>query len=239
MAPAAGQLYAWLRHNFPLPKPLHGDNREFRKMNIVVYGDSMSWGIIPGTRVRLLFNKRWTGVLQSSLGKEYRVIEECLNGRTTQYEDADRPARNGLEHVQMIIESHSPIDLMIVMLGINDFQDIIGVTSTESAYGLKSIICKITNFSPEPTRKAPQVLAIIPPEIKNPMGLMADKFSGYEIGENSESEYIGALEGLNIHIIKASKYISLSKVDGIHLDETEHFTLGKAVAKKVSEIGSM
>jgi lysophospholipase L1-like esterase len=148
MAPAAGQLYAWLRHNFPLPKPLHGDNREFRKMNIVVYGDSMSWGIIPGTRVRLLFNKRWTGVLQSSLGKEYRVIEECLNGRTTQYEDADRPARNGLEHVQMIIESHSPIDLMIVMLGINDFQDIIGVTSTESAYGLKSIICKITNFSP-------------------------------------------------------------------------------------------
>ena len=208
-------------------------------MNIVVYGDSMSWGIIPGTRDRLPENRRWAGVLQSLLGDEYKVIEECLNGRTTQFEDVNRPARNGLQHIQMLLESHSPIDLVIVMLGINDFQDIISVSSKESALGLKKLINKIQSLSPEPMKKSAQVLAVIPPEIKEPVGLMAEKFSGYERGIDSEFEYLSALSGLNVHVLEASKYISLSKTDGIHLDEPDHLILGQAVAKKVIEIGSM
>lgn len=208
-------------------------------MNIVVYGDSMSWGIIPGTRDRLPPNKRWTGVLQTLLGGDYKVIEECLNGRTTQYEDVNRPARNGLKHIQMFLESHSPIDLVIVMLGVNDFQDIIGVSSNESALGLKALINEIQSLSPEPMKKPARVLVIVPPEIKEPFGLMAEKFSGYERGEDSELQYLSALDGLNIHTLEASKYITLSKVDGIHLDEPEHFILGQIVAKNVIEIGSM
>lgn len=205
-------------------------------MNIVVYGDSISWGIIPGTRNRLLFTNRWPGVLQSSLGVQYRIIEECLNGRTTQYEDPNRPARNGLEHVQMVIESHSPIDLMIIMLGVNDFQDAISVTAKESANGLKSLIQKVLSITPEPRKIPPQILVIIPPEIKQPVGLMAKKFSGYVRGEDSESKYSMALEHLDIQILKASEHVSLSKVDGIHLDEPEHSILGKAVANKVGSI---
>ena len=208
-------------------------------MNIVVYGDSMSWGIIPGTRDRLPENKRWAGILQSLLGDEYKVIEECLNGRTTQFEDVNRPARSGLQHINMLLESHSPIDLVIVMLGINDFQDIIGVSSKESALGLKALINKIQGLSPEPMKKPAQVLAVIPPEIKEPLGLMAEKFSGYERGRDSECEYLSALRGLNVHTLEASKYISLSKTDGVHLDEPEHFILGQIVAKKVIEISNL
>ncbi|MCA9195372.1 MAG: hypothetical protein KDB03_26555 [Planctomycetales bacterium] len=38
---------------------------------ILVYGDSLSWGIIPGTRERLPFSKRWPGVLEAELqGKQ-------------------------------------------------------------------------------------------------------------------------------------------------------------------------
>ena len=162
-----------------------------------------------------------------------------MNGRTTQFEDVNRPARNGLQHIQMLLESHSPIDLVIVMLGINDFQDIISVSSKESALGLKKLINKIQSLSPEPMKKSAQVLAVIPPEIKEPVGLMAEKFSGYERGIDSEFEYLSALSGLNVHVLEASKYISLSKTDGIHLDEPDHLILGQAVAKKVIEIGSM
>ena len=59
------------------------------------------------------------------------------------------------------------------------------------------------------------------------------------IGRDSEFEYLSALSGLNVHILEASNYITLSKTDGIHLDEPEHLILGQAVAKKVIEIDSM
>ena len=34
---------------------------------ILVYGDSLSWGIVPGTRRRLLFAQRWPGILETEL----------------------------------------------------------------------------------------------------------------------------------------------------------------------------
>jgi len=34
---------------------------------ILVYSDSISWGLIPGTRQRLPITKRWCGIMQTSL----------------------------------------------------------------------------------------------------------------------------------------------------------------------------
>jgi len=53
---------------------------------ILVYADSLSWGIIPNTRRRLEFDARWPGVLENQLNanaRVVRVIEDCLNGRRT------------------------------------------------------------------------------------------------------------------------------------------------------------
>ena len=35
--------------------------------NILVYGDSLTWGIIPDTRRRLPFEQRWPGILEAQL----------------------------------------------------------------------------------------------------------------------------------------------------------------------------
>jgi len=54
--------------------------------NVLVYGDSITWGIIPDTRNRFVFDERWPGVLENQLrdsGKNVRIIEDCLNGRRT------------------------------------------------------------------------------------------------------------------------------------------------------------
>jgi hypothetical protein len=66
---------------------------------ILVYADSLSWGIIPTTRQRLRFDQRWPGVLEGALlkrGCHVRVLEDCLNGRRTVFEDPFLPGRNGL-----------------------------------------------------------------------------------------------------------------------------------------------
>jgi lysophospholipase L1-like esterase len=53
---------------------------------ILVYADSLSWGIVPTTRRRLPFDERWPGVMENALNAEHRVVrvlEDCVNGRRT------------------------------------------------------------------------------------------------------------------------------------------------------------
>lgn len=50
---------------------------------ILVYDDSLTWGIIPGTRQRLAFADRWSGALEKALNKQcgddaYRIIEDVF-----------------------------------------------------------------------------------------------------------------------------------------------------------------
>src|SRR2546428_11925378 len=92
---------------------------------LLVYGDSLTWGIIPNTRHRLPFEARWPGVMERTLfesGKDVRVVEDCLNGRRTAFEDPYKPGRNGLVGLEQRIEINSPLELVILMLGTNDFQ---------------------------------------------------------------------------------------------------------------------
>ncbi len=58
---------------------------------ILCYGDSNTWGYKPDSNVlipvRYLYEIRWTGVLRSTLGDKYVVVEEGLNSRTTVIND--------------------------------------------------------------------------------------------------------------------------------------------------------
>jgi lysophospholipase L1-like esterase len=95
--------------------------------HILVYGDSLSWGIIPNTRRRLSFAERWPGVMERALvdaGHQVRVIEDCLNGRRTAWDDPFKPGRNALDGLEQRMEINSPLALAIVMLGANDFQSV-------------------------------------------------------------------------------------------------------------------
>jgi hypothetical protein len=59
-------------------------------LHVLVYSDSLTWGIIPDTRRRLPFEERWPGVLEkklNDLGVFARVTEDCLNGRRTVWAD--------------------------------------------------------------------------------------------------------------------------------------------------------
>jgi lysophospholipase L1-like esterase len=110
--------------------------------HILIYGDSLTWGIIPNARQRLPFEQRWPGVLETqlvALGRRCRIIEDCLNGRRTAWEDPVKEGRNGLHGLSQRIEANSPLDLAIVMLGTNDFQSSHQNEAWHSAHGLAAI----------------------------------------------------------------------------------------------------
>ena len=58
---------------------------------ILCFGDSNTWGLIPGTGKRFADGVRWTSIIRNDLEQSgYEIIEEGLCGRTTIFEDPDR-----------------------------------------------------------------------------------------------------------------------------------------------------
>ena len=150
--------------------------------NIFVYGDSMTWGIIPDTRKRFSFEERWPGVLENQLrdsGVNTRVIEDSLNGRRTVWEDPFKPGRNGRQGLAQRIEIHSPLSLVIVMLGTNDFQFSHPHNNAwAAAQGIAALVNEIRSAPIEPGMPVPPVLVVCPPPMGSPKGLIAAKFLG-------------------------------------------------------------
>ena len=204
------------------------------KKQVLVYSDSLSWGIIPDTRQRLDFDSRWTGVMENILnsgGQSVRVIENCLNGRRTAWDDPFKDGRDGSAGLSEVIEMHSPLSLVILMLGTNDFQTVHNNTAALSAQGVGKLINIIRGAPIEPGMPVPQILVVCPPRIIKPMGTVAYKFEGAESRYDSfPDELAKVCELLEVALFDSNSVIKSSSVDGIHLDAAEHRILGEALA---------
>lgn len=206
---------------------------------ILVYADSLSWGIIPMSRNRFAFHERWPGILELRLkseGKNVRVIEDCLNGRRTMYEDSVKLGRNGLIGLAQRIEINSPLSLVILMLGTNDFQANHEHTALDAKNGMHALIHAIRSAPIEPGMKIPEILVIAPPPISEPKGDIATKF------KDANKKCIGLAEAyqelcneLNCHFFNALSVTSSSKVDGVHFDLDQHLAFGNAISEFIHQ----
>ena len=111
---------------------------------ILCFGDSNTYGLIPATKDRYDWNTRWTGILSKKIEKNgYRVVEEGLCGRTTIFEDATRKGRKGADLLPIILETHKPIDTVVLMLGTNDCKTAYGATAEKIGSGIELLIKQI------------------------------------------------------------------------------------------------
>lgn len=204
---------------------------------ILVYGDSLSWGINPGTRERHPYGVRWPTVLESGLsgiGVPIRVLEDCLNGRRTVFDDPFLPGRNGLNELGQIIEKHSPLALVIVMLGTNDFQSMHPHNAWHASRGMARLVKAIREAPIEPGMPVPPVLIVCPPAITQPAGTIAPKFAGGEVKcVGLAAAYRAVAEELSCPVFDAGSVVTASKVDGVHLDAAEHILLGRKMVEVV------
>jgi lysophospholipase L1-like esterase len=208
---------------------------------VLVYADSLTWGIVPNTRKRFPFDERWPGVLENrlgELGRRVRLIENCLNGRRTVWEDPFKPGRNGLTGLAQCIEMHSPLSLVIVMLGTNDFQFSHPYNNAWSAaQGIVALVNEIRKAPIEPGMPVPAILVVCPPPIHSPRGVLAAKFSGAEERcAGLADAYRAACSELGCKLFDAASVTPASRVDGIHLDADQHLALGRALADVVASM---
>lgn len=196
---------------------------------ILCYGDSNTWGTDPATGQRLPPGVRWPGAMSQDLGGGYRVIEEGLPGRTTVFDDRIWEGLNGRTYLRPCLLSHSPLDLVIIMLGTNDLQAWYAAPVLTIAGGMGALAAMAMPFG--------QVLLVAPPPLAPMADLLAQEFAG---GQEKSLRLPEALQqtaqNLGVHYFDAGEVAQFSEFDGLHLDAANSVALGKSMAGQVREI---
>jgi lysophospholipase L1-like esterase len=204
---------------------------------ILCYGDSNTWGVNPINGQRYAADKRWPGILQNSLGNDYQVIEEGLNGRTTMYSDPSKPWKNGKAFLPAVLDSHAPIDLLILMLGTNDVKVKYAVDDAAIGIGMEDLLQTVHTSQAGRNNAEPKTIIIAPPPIKE---IAAKEDEGMIDGPRKSALFAERYQKVatrnNALFFNAADVIESSNTDGYHLDEDAHEKLGKAIAELVKEV---
>lgn len=208
---------------------------------ILCYGDSNTWGCPPLTSLdnipRYGPDVRWAGVLRSTLGAGYWVVEEGLNGRTTVWSDPiEGEYKSGKNYLQACLESHAPIDLVVFMLGTNDLKHRFGLSAWDIAAGAATLVEIIQRSTFGVGGAAPHVLLICPPPVAK-LTYFADLFDGAVEKSRQMAHYYSAVAAQHsCDFLDAAQVVVSSDQDGIHLEPDQQQKLGRAVAERVQAI---
>ena len=202
---------------------------------ILCFGDSNTWGCSPATGQRYPADVRWTGVLQAELGNDYHVIEEGLNGRTTVWEDFLEGDKMGKRHLPVLLQSHAPLDLVVVTLGTNDLKKRFSAPASDIAAGVGVLVDLIRASAAGREGTSPAVILVAPP----PLGKLSALEGMFE-GGTEKSRQLGRLYREEARLrgcrfLDAGELIHSSDHDGVHFEENEHLVLGRAVGGEVKK----
>ena len=197
---------------------------------ILCYGDSNTWGWNPVTMERYSRDERWPGVLQGELGDGYFVIEEGLPGRTTVWDDPIEGYKNGKEYLIPCLDTHKPIDLVIIMLGTNDLKVRFSLSAFDVAAGAGVLVDIVQRSEAGPDGNAPKVLLMAPPPLGR-LTVFAEMLEGARTKSKRFARHFQRVaQELGCTFLDTSNIIVSSDVDGVHLEMEEHEKLGRAVA---------
>lgn len=210
------------------------------KKRILCFGDSLTWGYDPETHVRFPEENRWTMVLQNILGDAYTVIEEGQNGRTIATDDPSEGEKNGLKYIGPCLESQRPLDLVIIMLGSNDFKRKFAYSSMDIAGEMQIFLEKVITYNHFRCRDEFQILLVSPPHVGESIrtSWLGDCF-GYENARKLSLEmsawYQKLADMYHCRFLDAAEYVTASEIDGCHLDAENQRKFGKVIADYILE----
>ena len=194
------------------------------KKRVLCFGDSNTWGYNGEDGSRFEEDVRWTGILQQLLGDEYTVIEEGHNGRTTVWDDPIENRLAGLTYLWPCMESQSPFDLIIIMLGTND---VLGDPDAERiAQSMRAFLLALRQKLPD----CP-VLLTAPPIVR-----------GYgETAEEASMElpalYEALAEELGLAFTDSSTWQIAMGADGVHFSPRGHAIYAAKMAQRILALG--
>ena len=201
--------------------------------SVLCFGDSNTYGLKPDGSGRFDKTERWTGVLSEMLGhQDYEVIEEGLVGRTTVFEDSTRQGRNGSKLLPILLESHGPVDTVVVMLGTNDCKAVYNASPKLIARGAEILLRQIRD-----NNSAAKILLLSPIHLGDTVWKeeFDPEFDEKSVITSKELKAVFAklAEEFDCMFLAASDVAKPSETDQEHLDEKGHLALANAIYKKL------
>lgn len=207
---------------------------------ILCYGDSNTYGYDPSNGLRYPESIRWPCRLKTLLGEDYRVIEEGCNGRTTDVDDPAEPWKNGRPYLPACLNTHKPLDIVILMLGSNDLKKIYGRSAGEIAAGAEALVEDIRAFMPVKQGYSPAVILVSPPEIGEGIGdtPFSDRFDEDAVSRSKELAglYKEVAERHGCLFFNAAEYVRPSALDSLHLDPEAHEKLAEELCGVIQRV---
>lgn len=199
---------------------------------VLCYGDSLTWGYDAETIGRHDYRNRWPSVLQAALGNEARVIPEGLNGRTTAFDDhlADCD-RNGARILPTILQTHAPLDLVILLLGTNDMKPVVAGSAFAACQGISRLVRLIRNHAWPFELDGPEILIVAPPAIcaTGNVPFAASFPGGIEESAKLATLYRDLADELGCGFFDGNSVAKTTPIDGIHLDAENTRALGRGL----------
>ncbi|MEM6373711.1 MAG: SGNH/GDSL hydrolase family protein [Pseudomonadota bacterium] len=207
---------------------------------LLCFGDSNTHGTVAmthaGDRRRLSRAERWPSVLADRLGADWEVIAEGHPGRTAVHDDPVEGAhKNGLRSLHAILESHRPLDMVLIMLGTNDLKARFGLSAFDIALGIQRLAIEVQRSDTGPDGTPPHVM-LLAPVCAREAGCLAPIFAGCAETSIALPGHLAQIASArNCGFADLNAVAQVDSVDGIHLDATAHAAIGAHVARAVTE----
>lgn len=209
-------------------------------ITVLCFGDSNTHGQKPDRSGRFAANERWTGILQNKLGDGYYIIEEGLGGRTTdlKHYSSDKPSRNGLAYFKACIDSHMPLDVVVIMLGTNDLKTMYNRSAEDVASALRQYPEYLEQYCALRGAALPKIILISPPIMDEyaskfvasmPAPGIYDEVSAQKSRQFPEP-FKRLTEETGCLLFDAAK-VTHAGEDGCHIDKASHQALGEKLAE--------
>ncbi len=203
-------------------------------INILCFGDSNTFGFIPGSGERYNKNERWSGILQGLLYNKYRITEAGCNNRTAFCINPAGDLFTGTKAIVPYLKNHKDWDLIILALGTNDLQFAYNVSYDEIYNGISSLVKLIQSSSNA------KILLVCPSQIRKNVlnSFFSQMFDETSIEKSLQMPeiYNKIAKEKNICCLDLNSIAQTSDTDGLHYTKDAHRLIANAVAKIINII---
>ena len=208
--------------------------------SVMCFGDSNTHGSLAlpelGASGRFPKLERWPNVMAAQLGSEFEVVAEGHPGRTAALDDpVEGVHKNGRRVLQALLETHKPLDLLIIMLGTNDLKARFDLPPIDIALSIGNLAV-LAQSLPVWSEAGPRCLFLAPVPIEE-TGCIAEMFAGGALKSRALPRYLEeAAYRHGADYLDLGAVATVDPVDGVHLSKAAHAAIGHAVADKVRSI---